>query len=205
MKHLLLAIFILTVSCSHASAAERVFVVDKPLKTIATNLNENMIAQLDETTKLLREGMILMWSFEKYIFEPELSIEAWGRPKHHYYMSDITLLEPYKILGVFQRKVEIWGQPERTIVRVQIRLDTARQFRIPIIQRIKNKIVCRIECFLVNKESERLIKLANKEVIDPEPYEKPGLKESALLFFNNIVEYIRERQSMEKTTEGSTP
>lgn len=190
---IILAIFVSMVINAVSSGAESVFVVNKPLKNIAIDLNESMIANQEQSLKLMREAMSMLGRHRQYIYDPDLRIELKGYPHYHYYYSDINLAKPYDKLSQFHRKVEIWAQSTQTVVRVTIDLDINRQFRVKIIQRIKNRIIARVECYLVQKEVDRLCKIALVEP-PPQPEEDKLLKVvvSGLTFLNDAVEYYRE-------------
>ena len=194
----IIAIILLSmICCQCAHGTEQVFVVDKPLKKIAIDLNESMIANQEQYLKLMKEAMAMLGRYRQYIYDPDIRIELKGYPHYHYYYSDINLAKPYERLGKFHRKVEIWAQPTQTVVRVTIDLDITRQFRIKLIQRIKNRIIERVECHLVQKEVDRLCKMAHTT---PPPKEEEDklleLVTSGIRFVNDALDYyysLKER------------
>jgi hypothetical protein len=66
-------------------------------------------------------------------------------------------------LSAFRRYGQAWGdEPEIgwTTVQLTIELDTVWQPRLRIVRRIKDRIVCGVACWILDKEISRLKKIA---------------------------------------------
>jgi hypothetical protein len=133
-----------------ASYSERIYTVDKPLKRMVESLINDSHG----------DGTV---TIPDLIKKAPVFVQTSFYPNKRYYKTEIQLLEPVDKVLYAWKTLEIWAKDNQTIVRSRIYLEIkTNHFPARFINHIKRRILCEIECKVLDVE-ERAIRNIGKD------------------------------------------
>lgn len=133
---------------------EMVYTINRPLKEVVEVLVNDLH---DDDTK--KERFII----PDIVKEAPVLIQTQFYPKNGYYTVDIRLLSPYNRVAWGWKSLEIWSKRDtgQTLVRSRIQLHLSDS-RLRIVDRLKEFIINKIECKVLQAEYGFIKKLETK-------------------------------------------
>ena len=122
-------------------AAERVFVIKKPLSRIIVDVAS--YAGNSHAESISEDRLASLTAFD-------IQLSFRFVPHRGYYTMRIVLLEQMNRVTALEKTLEIWAYQDQTMFRSRLEVDTC--FRCNLIQRIANRIVNRMEHKILSME-----------------------------------------------------
>lgn len=92
----------------------------------------------------------------------DISIQVYIKPSQRYYRAKITLDKPIGKLTRFNKTIEIWGQSDKYVIRSSVDIKWGRDITLPIISKIKEKIIHSAECGILCVEKNKILEYSGK-------------------------------------------
>ena len=150
---IILALFFSCVICLKANAeTNNVFVINKPAITIVQELSNN----IDKPSFTISPEAV------KVLELADVKSLLYARPKYHYYVLEIELVKPINKVISINKKLEIWAEKDRTILKSSIDIDYGRTFGFPLrwVNCIKEKVILKVEKDILRFEENKIRKIA---------------------------------------------
>lgn len=150
---IILALFFSCIICIRANGeSTNTFVINKPaiqiVNELANNIDNPRFTIPDDAIKILELA--------------DVRAMLYAYPKRHYYTFQLDLLQPInKVVGI-SKKLEIWAEPNRTILKSTINIDYGRTFGFPLrwVNCVKEKVILKIEKDILRFEENKIREIA---------------------------------------------
>lgn len=119
----------------------------------------DVVKQLSEQSGELPEYL------PKELFAADVSVHVYAKPQQHYYKFTINLDTPVNKLVRFNKVLEIWALPDKTIFKSSVGISYGKERHVPLrwVNKVKHWILNKVECAILMAEQKKILELARNK------------------------------------------
>jgi len=110
----------------------------------------------------------------------DIVVETYAKPSVRYYRGKAYLDTPMGRMHKFDKQIEVWGKPDKYIIKGSVDIGWTGFDRCSIVRSIKNRIISKAECMVLQMEKKKIMEYASR--IETVEVEKPGVSWGSILY-----------------------
>jgi hypothetical protein len=163
MKYIITLAFLVALCTTKVSAKQQI-------EYQVNNSYGDVVAAVERLANEPRKVPFKVPNLPALIEGKDIHITTDFRPSVRHYVVNITLENNIGKLNKFEKTLEVWGKKDSYIVRSTVDIGWD-DFKLGILNNIKNKIVAKAECSILCLEKQKIMEYSAR--IETKPVEQP--------------------------------